>query len=449
MEDILFLGIYLLLPFFWLMGLRKAGLNPLAVTVPTIFIVFYILLQYLGTPILYFGLDRYRFLAGVDDKFLVLEMFFYNAWTISMMIAGFIFARKLFKLKTVMPLAQYRPLAHPEWIGTLILGVICVVVLGLYLERIGMQNLAIAVALGVVSGDPELARSAMGNAFEGKHHWYNLFMNILLSFVTFTVFAHYLIKRSKFSIIALLIFLPITTFSMVMSIEKGPLATFLIGLFFVYILCKRKGVIRLRSAFLFIIPLLGVISVLYIFFMGFDTPARVLLAMGSRILTGSMQPAYHYLEYFPAHQDFLMGLSFPNPAGLLPFENFPITTEIYAWYKPDVVSTGIVGSMPAVYWTELYGNFGLPGVLVPPLFIGMALYVLQAIIVRLDNGPLSAAFMVSQVIFWQAMTVSTFFSTFIMNTNFLAITFFFLAIGIFARGGFIKIIKNNKIHALQ
>ena len=114
--------------------------------------------------------------------------------------------------------------------------------------------------------------------------------------------------------------------------------------------------------------------------MASKNPINAIASVFSRTFTGQIQPAYHYLEFFPMHHDFLWGRSFPNPRGILPFEPYRLTVEIMNWRFPDLVKRGVVGSMPTTFWGELYANFGTLGVITIPFFVGIVIYLLACFV---------------------------------------------------------------------
>jgi len=140
--------------------------------------------------------------------------------------------------------------------------------------------------------------------------------------------------------------------------------------------------------------------------MGSHSPVAALMSVFSRTFTGGVQPAYHYLEFFPQHHAYLMGKSFPNPMGLLPFEPYRLTVEVMNWRFPGLESAGVVGSMPTVFWGELYANFGVTGVVVFPFFVGIGLFVIAYLSDRLENTPLKVGLLVWLVLHYKDLAVT-------------------------------------------
>lgn len=160
-------------------------------------------------------------------------------------------------------------------------------------------------------------------------------------------------------------------------------------------------------------------ALIYMAFEGSASLTDALLAAFSRAFTGSIQPAYHYLEFFPVQHDFLYGRSFPNPGGLFPWEPYRLTEEVMAWVYPDDV--GVVRSAPTIFWAELYANFGVPGVALVPVFVGFALYVLALCVARLPDGPVKTGYLVWLLLHFKNLAVSS-FSGFMIDFYFVGVT---------------------------
>lgn len=439
-EDFLFLLIWFILPFIWHYLLKVAGLNLLKVTIPGIVILFFYIFQYVGLPILYFQLNEYRFASGVNDKLLMLEVASFTAYTITLMIFGYIAANKVFGNLAWSSGNGFRNMCAGGLAmryGLFILFGICAVVLFLYLSKIGFQNIAILKVFGA-SGDinGSAARSAMGNAFEGKYHWYYLFFNQIMLFTAYAFFALYLNRSNLNNKVLFGAVLLVTTFSMIMAIEKAPMANFIISLFLVYVLVKKEGGMPLMQIVYITLAVLSVLIYFYINFMNSQDLISALSNVASRAFTGAMQPGYHYLEFFPEHHEYLLGRSFPNPGGILPFESYPLTKELAAWQSPDMAKRGVVGSMPAVYWGEMYANFGVAGVLVPPFFVGFILYWVNSLVFRVKPDPLVIALFVWLLMHLKDISVTS-LSNYFIDIYLIVTVFFYFMIAFFVGKGVI------------
>jgi F0F1-type ATP synthase membrane subunit a len=62
--------------------------------------------------------------------------------------------------------------------------------------------------------------------------------------------------------------------------------------------------------------------------------------------------------------------------------------------------------MPTVFWGEMYANFGLPGVLIAPFFVGIALYGVDHVVNKAENTPLKIGLVVWLIIHYQNLSAT-------------------------------------------
>ena len=171
-----------MVPVFWMGLLRVSGVRLLTISIPGVLTVAVLIYQYIGFPILFFRLDDYRAIL-IQDRAIIMQMFLWNIYSITMILVGFVAARM--KLGPLHLQTQYNSFHDSFWLARFrerwvlyaIFGV-SVGVLGLYIFQVGVGNLALLAALNIIDADMSAnsLRSAMGNAFEGKYHWYRLFL---------------------------------------------------------------------------------------------------------------------------------------------------------------------------------------------------------------------------------------------------------------------------------
>ncbi len=334
-------------------------------------IIFY---QYLGLPLLYFRLDPFRS-DDVTDVDLVFLVFIYTSITITLMILGFVFARNILGRSNCVNINVVSNDINKSIYPLLTLTLVSIFVLLFYLKQIGTENIALFAAFNLVQeSNLTLLRSNMGNSFDGKYHWYYLFMNQILKFCTLTFYAIILVKPTKIFYFLFITSFCFLTLSVTMATEKGPIAYILISLFLVNVIIKKNSNIPIRTILPVGFIMTTILVFFYFIFMGANSFSDAILGVLSRSLTGQIQPAYHYLQFFPKYESFLFGRSFSNPMGIFPFISYNIPQAVMAWYNPGQIDSGVVGSMPTIFWGELYANFGFLGVLTIPFFVGYFLY---------------------------------------------------------------------------
>jgi oligosaccharide repeat unit polymerase len=289
-----------------------------------------------------------------------------------------------------------------------ILFIFCVGVLLFYIYQIGFQNTAIYSILdGADNSDIQLARSSMGIAIQTGSHWFRIFMRDGLVFLTLILVAGRYFKSNLVSIPTLIFSIVITSFSLLISGEKSLILDFILASILLYICIKKNGVISLNKPFHFF-SILGIFVAFYFFQLFPDDLQKNISLFFSRLLTGSLQPIYHYVEFFPKYNEYLLGGTLPNPGGILPFIPFDLTGELMDFFYPEDKLRGIIGSMPAVYWGEAYANFGWWGVILIPPLIGFYLFFINKKLFNCNYDAINVALFIWILIHYKNLAITSF-----------------------------------------
>jgi hypothetical protein len=447
LQNIIFVTLFFTIPILWLYLLRLASIQLEQISIPGILTISFILFQYLGFAVLFFELSSNR-ARTINDQTIIFEVFLLSSITITLVIAGFVIARKIFgsiskETRRGFQRQNLRPSNGLERVAIIVMLLVGVAALIRYIEVVGFSKLAIAAALKIVetSTSTEVLRSEMGNNFSGRYHWYRFFMRDVLQIATMAQFAVYLLSKRLFDLMVFSIAAAVTTFSMITATEKGPLIYFMLGLLMVYLTVHRAGLLSKRSVFLGAPLLLILVGFLYTQFMGSPDLLKGIENGLARTLTGQMVGAYHYVQIFPEKVDYLLGRSFPNPGGMFPWEPYSVTVEVMNIVNPSGRAAGVVGSMPTFFWGEMYANFGYFGVMIPPVFVGISLYWFNLTILCLPMRPVSIGFFVWFALHFIGLS-GTGLSGFILNvTGALMLLALFLCLFISGRG----VLKFNRV----
>ena len=401
-----------------LMLLPSAGISLRRFSTPSLFIIFYIVFDYIGILPLYLEWDAYAIYLGVVNKEIVFRMFMYSSVALITIILGFIYARYVLGLNSKVISRRVMMKAN---ISQLTLNVclllLCVLVLLAYLRQ--LDSIAIVKALEGDYAAAQESRSNMGNAFVGKYWRYQIFMRYLLDYCVIFFFADYLVKRSRILGLMFGVSLIVAGFSATIAIEKGPFVKLLIMLYLVYIIYKGGNYWQSAARYFLVISICS-ISLFYIYFTNTVGIMSVLVEILSRVFIRQITPAYFYLDLFPQHIDYLMGASFPNPGGLLPFENYPLTMKISQHIYPENILTGVVGTAPTVFWGEMYANFGPAAIIILSFLVGIGLFAISQIVLKLPLSPPVIAAVVTLAMHYSDLT-GTSLSNYFFDTTLLAI----------------------------
>lgn len=436
--NILFLLCWIVTPFFWLYILSIGRMSLLKLSLPSFLVGFILLFQYIGFPILYFALDDYRS-EFVTDKGLILKAWFITSVTTLFLCIGSVIASALvghlgfskFYDSGVSFLSSYSKRSLFIFLA------ICMIFLYIYITKVGVENIALILAIqGAGVSELSLARSVMGNDFGGGYHWYSFFMKDMLVFISLVFIAARLQNRKQVSFFVLFGILIVLFFSLTMATEKGLIADYIISVAIVYIVALKKGRVEFKTILATSFPIVILLVIFYVIFMGDSGLVAGVSSIISRGLTGSMQPIYHYLEFFPDYQGLLYGASFPNPGGVLPFQPYNLPTEVMNFVQPDHLESGIIGTMPAIYWGEIYANFGYVGLIIIPFFVGFGLYLINYLVLKLRFSPLSIGLFAWLLIHYKNLSITSLsMFAFDLNLYLILISYFLIRVSFFPSHG--------------
>lgn len=439
MQDFFFIILFVtgLLAFYFI--IKMANLSLLKFNISSFVIISMIVNSYLGILPLYFSWDEIRFDQGVQDQEIILTMFCFSFLSIFLMISGYIIANQVFLLKFNKSIVTCRRLNKPELVMVFLFFLLSLGVLFLYLDKI--NNIALFSLFSNGIEQAKIDRSNMINNFPGKFHWYKLFIRDLLNFLAFSLFANYLVSKKKLHLLFFMLVFLSAMFTSIMTTEKGHIIWLIIGMFLVYVLTMKNGVYPFKIIFKVGFILIAILVFLYIYMMGSEDVSSALNALFSRAFSGSIMPAYFYIEYFPQKHDFLYGQSFPNPAGIFSFTPYSLAIEMHHYIFSNKENTDVIGSAASVFWVEAYANLGVLGVLLIPMFVAFMIYLLDFIIDKLELTPLKIGFVIWLALHFGNLSIS-FASKYIFDTYFIGVLIFFLAIMLFANKGKIKFFGN-------
>ena len=421
MLDLLFWTFFTLTPITVWFLLKVSGDRINQISVLNITTVSIYAFSVLGLLPLFYKLDQYRVDTGVVSQQLVFVVLLCCFVSLVFFLLGAIFVRRACGLKeNLVVSAEIQPLRKLNFFALILMLFLFLMVLALYLSKVSQIALFVALKDGVQAAT--VARSNMGNNFP-KYHRYSLIMHDLGTIVTLAFFALWLHKKSILRLMFFLCSFSASTFVAVMATEKAPFVGLIMALFMVYYLVRRDGFVPKKDIVILGAGVVSVLMVFYIYFMGSGNATAALLSVFSRAFAGSISPAYFYLEYVPAVQDFYWFKTFPNPGHILPYEPVRYTVDIMNWKFPSHVEQGVVGSMPTVFWGEAYLNFGYLGIPVVAFFMGCYVAVIGWFISKLQLNAVSIAFLVWMIFHLKTLGV-TGFSGFLYD-------FYIIGVGVF------------------
>ena len=425
--DILFFCCFLAFPVTILYCVFLTKYDVLQITISNILFLSIFCFSYIGIAILYFGLDANRLGDGVDDKSIIASIYWYEVISILALIVGFIAASKV-GLENSHTKKESR-------VSLWRLKLVLVCCWPLFLISIAYyislnKNIALFIALGFFDGESGITRGEMTNAFAG-YHYFKFVNHDLLTF--FMLMSFGLNRVGKGSLFLFLAYFFLCSFSVLLTTEKSPFVWTLISLLFYSKLLEHQQSLRFSHLIFPAFILIAVLTTFYILFMqvGIERLDVAFYSIFSRIFAGSIQPAYYYIEFFQNHE-YLMGQSFPNPGGLMPFTGFNVTQEIYKYAHPVNYSSGIVGSMPTIFWAEAFSNFGPLGVVAVSGVVGVAVRLLDNTFSNFHADVIISALFVWLIVHIKDLSV-TGFSQYLADTYLVGVLLVYFVLILFVR----------------
>jgi oligosaccharide repeat unit polymerase len=373
----------------WL--LKIAGERASKISMVTVVVYSMYVFSVVGTFPLFFMLDEYRVNIGIVKKDVIVYVLVYSAASIFCLLLGVIFSRRVLKLvpRPILSM-EIKNLSPKQMAGLITALLLMCFVLYVYLKKIDSVAILVVIRDSVVAA--ALARSDMGNNLaSGGAHWYTLILSNIGPLITCAFYAAWLIKKNKIRLILFGVTLIVSSFVAVMATEKAPFINLMTLLIMTYFIIRSDGVVPLSRFLYFGLVALVVLVGFYMLFMGSQTLGDALQNVVSRAFSGSIAPAYFYLEHYPVERGYLFGTTFPNPGGILPFTPERYTVDLRNWVFPELAATGVVGTMPTVFWAEAYVNFGWIGVGVVSFLIGVIMSFVLYFVSSLALDPITIA----------------------------------------------------------
>ena len=382
-----FLG-YIMVPYVAFISLRSVGIKVSTISVPSFFFIYYVLGAYAGILILYYGLDFHSILRGATDNKIIVKMFILSSGTLMMLTCGAVLASRS-KLKRHTGNSRKfttRPLNKFSILFLFLLVLISAIVIVDYVRSIGV--VPILMAIGGQAGEAVNARvTLLTSNFQSTYSMgmYSLFARMILPLVSYILFAEYL-QYHKNSIKLLLLFaVALSIVGSVIETAKGPLVFYALGLLITNLIVGGNRV-YIKNIIVGLIIVLIITSIIMPLFMGSKLSIyETFIYMINRTMLGNLVPGYITIEMFD-DGEFLLGASFPNPRGVLPYKQYLLAQEIWIKMMRPTYASNQLYTAPPVLWAELYANFGYFSFFLA-LFIGAFIAWLQ---IALNKIPFSS-----------------------------------------------------------
>ena len=406
-SDITFLAIFIATIALVTALIRASRMPMLLVSLPSVLIWSYATFAYAGLPLLYFKMDPYRSQHVTDQQTVLLVLIYASLAWIGLAIGYLIFVKTVKKIP--VPIQSVADcFSKGQFYYCAFLFALALAAFAFYIAE--SPQLAIFASLHKNYEAQAVLRSQMTNAlFLNRFNWEQLLYGDVLSFLCFMLFSLALVRKQALVwVFWLLTFLLCLAASLVAA-QRALLLQLLVALFLTGLLTRRQGRFNLGAVvILACVAGLALTGVLTLLANDSQSMLVAVTSLVSRIITGSVTPAYFYVKMFPDVHAFLHGASLSNLMGLLPFEQFNLTHEVHVFMAPQYLERGIVGSAPTAFWGEAYANFGSIGPFFVAVLVGFCVCLLQALMDRLPASPTTVGLLAWLIVHVQFLSITSF-----------------------------------------
>jgi hypothetical protein len=357
--------------------------NNKTITIFQFYNIFYIVFIYIGAV----SLNLYQFEYEDYYGFYYRKDILFNIWILSsscliLVPLGSIFINAFlgfnsinfsrYSSNDVISLNRFDYSIYSLWFGIILL-TFSFIAFFIYLNNVG--DLAILHLFdGLAASELGVLRSDATNNFTGKLHRYQLFLknipNILL------VVSFLLKNKNKYWLFFFFLVFISNIFFALLNVEKTPV----IKIFILLVLAQQVLSLKISKILIFRFLLISflLLFLLYSFVMGME--GRFIFdifgAIFHRIFIGQVHPLFWwqlYLEKFGP----VGFVSLPNPLNLFGFSPISLTVLVFNFAHPELVMSGIQGSMPTIFFAYWMLSFGMFFSFISMFFFGIIIQLFE------------------------------------------------------------------------
>ena len=274
------------------------------------------------------------------------------------------------------------------YICLLVLIIICLISIIYVFTNIGYIPI-----LQYFNSDIDLAKERINISrnFDGNQYIKNLIMLLITPIVSYIIYIYMRATKDKkwkvlFGISFLLSILAITY-----NFEKSPILYYL--LFFFVIEIMLGNTFKLKSFIPILCVCVVIILILYKFVFGYEGPIFSLSSGPiGRVLITQVSTLFLHVDAFPEHIPYLNGHSFPEiMTGFMGDGAYDVRSgrAIMEVYSKSSVENGTAGVMNTIFAGEAYANFGIAGIIIAPVFVGLIFSAILAWFLKSRKTPLN------------------------------------------------------------
>lgn len=364
----------LLVSFFLLLVAKRKTLKQPSLLI--IVYLFYLFFAFLGIPILFYKLDPFYVTINCTNKIIIWKMLLCSGISLISLLLGAATCKFLFKERRgiLKNTSKQTNLLFPLVIYAISFGFFLIYLFSL--ESIPLLEALKGTDKELIAISRYKATSYLSVSGTYKYHWISLFVHQFLPFLTYFFFATFLFRPNLKNKIIFISSFMLTFFAQIADAQKMPAVTFLTGLFIIF-WSQRSDKPKTKALLGYLSLSLIVLILFYSLFMPLSSTLVNLVAPFRRAIVSQIASSYFYFEFFPKKHSFLLGRSFPNPAGLFPYKHYPLAIEMMDQRNPSLAEMGLSGNASTVFWAEIYANFGYLAIPIASLIVGFLISLID------------------------------------------------------------------------
>lgn len=353
-------------------------LNPIKVNVITYFFYLFILHNFLGSSLVFLGLKKHYLISKIVNENTINKTYFIICFTALVFPIAMIVVSRLFKVNVRKQYEEFLKksiiIENDDYIFivTSIISIFCLILTIVMFKRmktIPLINLIFNRGLSSMGVDRiNISKGTYINQY--LRNFLVLGITPLLSYLAYIYYK--CTKKRNWGILFLLLFIA-SIFIKTYNYAKSPVITYIFMFVFINIIIKGK--IKLKSLIKFAVLGIGVLGIMYIK-MGYNFSNGIDIYSGpfGRFIFTQIATLFLHVDLFPNFIPYLNWRSLsPSILGLIFNGSKHIRSgrAVMQFYSPDKVVNGTAGVMNTLFVGEAYANFGIIGVILGVIYVGI------------------------------------------------------------------------------
>lgn len=239
-----------------------------------------------------------------------------------------------------------------------------------------------------------MLRQSAKREFSGNEYVRNLFAITLTPILSYVAYCYWKKTNDSRDLIWFIVLFLASAIILTYDLAKGPIIGYVLGFLFLKVLIS--GAISKRTILSYFLLVLMLVVLAYILIMK-SADIKTLLSYNSgiigRVFLTQSAGTFLSFELFPSRIDHI---GFASVSGLINKVLGVVGSDrsarlIMNEINPAGVQAGIAGVVNSLFIAEAWANFGIVGVLISPIIVGMVVEILFMVLLSVKKTPMALA----------------------------------------------------------